>query len=378
MTTYYVDSVNGNDANAGTSEALAKITLSAGCALLTAAGDILYVQAGGNYTLTSSVNLTQDGDTTGGRILIEGYTTTPGAKDGRPVITTATNSTALIIMNGANKIDFVHLKFTNTAATRAAAFSCETAASTSNRWIDCVFDGVSTAHTNNGAAFSNSIFLQCEVKNCTSASIAAINSPFLVYGCFIYSNACDGIYSSYERFYAIGNVITNNPRYGISEGTGSGNGSAYIIERNTIANNTSDGIRVTFDTIAQPLVITNNIFYGNGGYGQNWTNLSSGENLGLTIINRNNAYGSNTTAARNGITAGTGDVTLSGNPFTNSGAYDYSLDSTSGEGAACRAAGIVGAFPGGLFTSYPDIGAVQHADPAGGGLASNPIRGFIG
>ena len=64
-------------------------------------------------------------------------------------------------------------------------------------------------------------------------------------------------------------------------------------------------------------------------------------------------------------------ITLTGDPFTNAASLDFSLDTTAGEGAACRAAGIS---PYGQ-TGYLDIGAVQHADPAGGGGGGAKIIG---
>jgi len=54
--------------------------------------------------------------------------------------------------------------------------------------------------------------------------------------------------------------------------------------------------------------------------------------------------------------------TLTGNPFTNAAGGDFSLDNTSGEGAACRSLGIVS--PGISTTSYEDIGATRHVDPS--------------
>lgn len=57
MATYYVSSVDGSDADGGTSWALAKATLAAGLALCTATGDKLYVDSAHNETSGSSVTL---------------------------------------------------------------------------------------------------------------------------------------------------------------------------------------------------------------------------------------------------------------------------------------------------------------------------------
>jgi hypothetical protein len=54
-----------------------------------------------------------------------------------------------------------------------------------------------------------------------------------------------------------------------------------------------------------------------------------------------------------------GEITLTADPFTNAASGDFSLNTTAGGGALLRAAGLS---PFGQ-TGYPDIGAVQHADP---------------
>ena len=55
-----------------------------------------------------------------------------------------------------------------------------------------------------------------------------------------------------------------------------------------------------------------------------------------------------------------GEITLTGDPFTNATGADFSLNNNVGAGAACRSAGYLGAYPGGVMTSYPDVGAIQH------------------
>lgn len=80
----------------------------------------------------------------------------------------------------------------------------------------------------------------------------------------------------------------------------------------------------------------------------------------------NCAGGNNTTdISTANILFSTGFVTLSGNPFTNAGSNDFSLNNTAGAGAACRAAGF-NTLPGGTTVSYEDIGVAQHQDSGGG------------
>jgi hypothetical protein len=140
---------------------------------------------------------------------------------------------------------------------------------------------------------------------------------------------------------------------------GNAGGSSHLI--NCVAyDNDGDGFRIAFAGGAPGSMPRNCIFAGNGGYGFNYNSTGT---PGSTTA-RNNAYYSNTSGARNNVPAGIGDVTLTGDPFTNAAAGDFSLNNTAGAGAACRAAGIPGYLPGGTTRGYQDIGAAQHADPA--------------
>jgi len=64
-----------------------------------------------------------------------------------------------------------------------------------------------------------------------------------------------------------------------------------------------------------------------------------------------------------------------GSFFTNAAAGDFSLNNTAGCGALLRATGFPALFPRGLTANYRDIGAAQHADPAGGSGGGMPVLG---
>jgi hypothetical protein len=376
--TKYVDNVNGNNGNTGDSEVQAYADIPTAIAAISGGGNIIYVQAGANYTLTSTIALTGSlkGDTTNGRNVIEGYTTTPGSKDGRPVITSATNSVALFTLNDNDVWDFCHLNLTHTAATRGNAFVANTSPSAAVRFYDLVIDGCLNGIVGGTSNFSAISVYRCEIKNCTATAAGTIQSNGTFWRNYIHDNAGDGIALFYQTAIIDENIIVENGRYGIIDSTGAGSALGILsLQNNTIANNTSDGVRITTDTAPAtfPNVFARNIIYGNGGYGINCTNLSTGENLALSIINESNAYGSNTSGARANLGAGFGEVTLTGDPFTNAGTGDWSLDNTASEGAACR--GISFAYSGGTVTSYGDLGAVQHQDAGGGGGGGGPRFG---
>jgi len=64
-------------------------------------------------------------------------------------------------------------------------------------------------------------------------------------------------------------------------------------------------------------------------------------------------------------------ITLTADPFTDAANGDFSLNNDPGGGALCRAAGLG---PYGQ-TSYRDVGAVQHADPAASSGGGTPVFG---
>ena len=159
MTTYYVDGAVGNDSNAGTSpgsgNAWATIAKAASTVV---AGDTAYIKASATYTITSTITLSNTGSQSAGAIRYEGYTTTPGARDGRPTITTSTNSMPMLTP-GVNfmGITLVHLNFTTTAATRSTFINTNTYA-WSGVSVDCVFNGFTSVY--NGQ--QNCLWFGCE------------------------------------------------------------------------------------------------------------------------------------------------------------------------------------------------------------------------
>ena len=374
MTAYYIDATAGSDSNGGTSQVDAKQTLGAGIALLSSPGDILYVKNNGSYVLTSTNTMNKIGTSTGGRYRIEGYTTTPGARDGRPTITSSTNSVILFSLTPSSYCDFVHLKLTHTAATRGAAFEANGGAnSQNNRWIDCVIDGCANGIKGGTSAFTTNVIERCEIKNCTGSG-CLVSGNYT--GCWIHDNAGYGINVSYADFCIENCIISGNTNHGFYDSTGAGSSETMLISGNTFYNNNGDGIRQNSDYARMPWLIKNNVFYSNAGYGINLVNLNtSGKIDGCPRTIMYNAYGSNTSGATNGVESSeTGAVTLTGDPFTNAGSGDFSLNNTAGAGAALRAAGFPGTMPGGTTTGYHDIGVAQHADPASSGT---PVRVVI-
>jgi hypothetical protein len=99
----------------------------------------------------------------------------------------------------------------------------------------------------------------------------------------------------------------------------------------------------------------NCVSVGNGGYG-------------FSVIDSSvlvNCATYNNTSGRTSLTplVDSGSIALTGDPFEDSASEDFKPNDTSGAGALLR--GAITGLPGQEINQ--DIGAVQHADPAGGG-----------
>lgn len=120
--------------------------------------------------------------------------------------------------------------------------------------------------------------------------------------------------------------------------------------------NVTNGVLVNGDSGA---VILGNVGWSHSGYGIIGT-TSSGNPL---IVG--NALGSYTSGRIDTSTLGSiieeiEGITLTADPFTNSGSGDFTLNNTSGGGVLCRAAST-------LWDGHRDLGAMQHQESSGGG-----------
>jgi hypothetical protein len=295
----------------------------------------------GTYTVTSTlqINSTQG-------FYIYGYGSTHGDNGTRPLITTATNSTALFLMSGGSTFFFWHnLNFSNTASTRADCFSRSGGGSYPFLFIEsCTFDGFAVAingHNAGGTVFSDIFTSKVEIKNCTSSAIINLFSIHLMAGTYIHNCGADAVvlegggqWWSFDRV-----IIANNTGKGLKLQGDSSNGGVNTITNCTIYGNTGDGIfwNFNFSSIGPwNFVLMNSIIYGNGGWGLNAQSNTFTQNF----VNKNNALGGNTSGNRSsGIPAAWNDVTLTANPFTNPSSGDFTLNSTAGGGLACKGAG---------------------------------------
>ena len=213
----------------------------------------------------------------------------------------------------------------------------------------------------NGITGGTSVYnraYSCEVEDCDGSSgfgtitatfcraISCVASGFLT--CDALCCWADGCVIGVEGDTGSVSTIASNC-------TGDGfTGRTHRLKNCVSYNNGGSGFDVT--TVGRGTVTINCISYGNTGYA--WEDAGA-----MQVINC--ADGSNTSGRYNaGVTpvVDDGHITLTADPFTNAAGGVFSLNTTAGGGALLRAAGIN---PIGQ-TGFLDIGAVQHADPAGG------------
>ncbi|HSZ58597.1 MAG TPA: right-handed parallel beta-helix repeat-containing protein [Tepidisphaeraceae bacterium] len=198
---------------------------------------------------------------------------------------------------------------------------------------------------------------QCEVTAGESGATAGITggtSAVMVDRCWVHDNPCVGIVANLN--WIIQRCRITNNTGASSDGIQTSYGSAVL--DCTIHGNGRDGINYT-QVYAIGVNYRGNIITSNGRYGMNFSTATLFPG-GPYRTWDNNAYYNNTSGARSTSTGASSglDITLTGLPYNNAAANDFSLNSQSGQGAACRAARIPGALPG-TGTDYLDMGAMQ-------------------
>lgn len=295
------------------------------------------------------------------RIAIIGFATTHRDGGAAPVLQASASLSAAIITNGASGVIIV-------------------------RNVEC--DGNSQAATRGFDANSvtSTQFVHCTARNCTNSGFFGGG---LAYCCLATGCATAGYGFSVAS--AVGCRATANSVIGFVV-TSATNCTS---DNNTGA--TTDGFEISGTTPnaftacvayangrhgwggdARGSLFASCISYGNTGYGWSFSTADY-----PSIVFESCAQGSNGSGATTGAAAAQNVdamVTLTGDPFTNGAANDFTLNNTAGAGAACRSVGWPGAVGLMAADGYADIGAYRHQDPAGGGGGSSgsAFRGAFG
>lgn len=306
------------------------------------AGNTVWVK---NGTYTTAAKIVPTGGSSGLLVQLIGYNATHGDistyTNGPLINATATISTfgMVSLENGYNLVAFIKVGSNSQSVGRGIYESAY------SQIVGCLATG---AFTIKGISSLGSLssMSRCDadasgmdcyyaMSYCSAKGLIETNSAFR---CIAYDTG--GSVKGFQRYQA---------------------GPVYLCECEAI-NCGGDGFYIDGASNSRNTVLERCLAVHNGGYGYN---ASASTNCAFMI---DCAAQGNTSGAKNNILNGEfGSVTtstLSGDPLTSSTGKNFTLDSTVGEGAALRAV----SYSWQQLTStvdYSDIGAVQHADPAG-------------
>lgn len=334
-TNYYVDGAVGNDSNAGTSEGSgnALLTIAAGVAKLTAAGDHLYIKASVTYPSGNSAVYPLAG-LAASPIITEGYTSTPG--DGGMVTIDCAGISSVGSYNYRNYCWVRNITIKNSTSHAwnwASADYCS--------WTNC------KAIDNTNAGFYADNY--CSLDRCVATGnkwgIYLDANPSIV-NCYVYDNSDWGVKASTTSLFMYNCLVAGGSNAVVQAG------NSFTILNCTIDGFGTDTGLLTGNGI-YPSVLMNNIFHDCG------TAISVPTSPNVCVqIGYNNMMNSNTTNYANWTPT---DTDFSGTPdFTDEANGDYSLDSASD---------AIGAGYGGLGETAlaVDCGAYRVYEAPGGG-----------
>ena len=345
MATYFVRSAGGSDGNSGLSFALGWATIQYAADNASAAGDIVLICDDGTHLPTATVDFNTNAGAKNNPIVFRGASAT-GVDNGTIATISGASlpaTTDLFNLNiSALAIKFELLRIT--AATRVniligTAFNEGLAIFRDVRIDNAATDGILDSES---ATTKLTIFINCEIdsngdKGLESVGVARGGHKML--NCSIHDNTGDGIEENIPlaspKSEYVGCLFYNNGGSGLNSITGGF--PAVLIHNCIFFNNTNDGI--TFNstiTYNYGLVVTNNIFRSNGGYGIN-TNTGI---LGQFAYADYNCLSNNTSGAIDinaGVAPGSNNVTTDPT-FTNetAGSEDFTLQS----GSPCLDVGL--------------------------------------
>lgn len=295
------------------------------------------------------------GGTNAARFFIKGYNSTrwgaagPTASDlsNAPIFSAgAQTSVTLVTLQAFSNIENVKLDGNSGATNRGILMN---AGDIQMNWCkvqNCKNNGIN-------AAGSRGFIGLCEVTGCATSAAISLGAAVSLLGCYIHDNVgVDGCALNNDCALSFCTFDTN--ANGVTGNVGS------TLTNCNFYGHTAAGVSLGGNSSAQ---FTNCIASGNATFG------FSGPNGSARLLNC--AGVSNTSGNVSGFIS-IGFVTLSGDPFVDAPNGNFALNNTASAGAACRAAGIPGVFPGALTTGYLDIGAAQHQDPATSGGACVP------
>ncbi len=279
---------------------------------------------------------------------IIGYGTNHGDGGTAPLLTTATNSIALITIPIISQFKLTNLSLSTTAGTPGAGVA--TGGNTESLWIDSsTLDGFSDCVATSAASvleIDNTL-----IKNCTVDAVQfGVSFGLMSMSTSTVQNTTGGIALSNQSVVSIRDSIFSGQQIGVVAGSS----MSLFLEGNTFYNHSTEAVRISG---SNPLFVRmdSNIFYDNICA----IKVDTAPRGAITVQNDfKNFFGGNTAdgCGTVGYAPSASDTTGIANPFVNAGAGNFAL----GSGAtALKGTGVPGLFPGGLTTGYRDIGAPQ-------------------
>jgi hypothetical protein len=337
---------------------------------LEVAGNIVYGKTGPFNELVTVAPIA----TIGANIRLIGYGTTRG--DGVQVTIDGQNTRAYSLQWS---VALTYWSFENLILSGGTSANINlTATSSKLRFVNCRFTKGSSTPANaifssNSNNLNNSTMDQCEFDNFSGTVLSNALSNLTIVRCYFHDCSAAVLSRGFGGNRLIARCVFYNIT-GVCFGEG-GTNSQDTIDACMFHSCGASPINITGDNQFE-ILVQNNIFSNNTGWGVSGN--SSEQNNPNNVVLRNNAFYSNSSGTFQKVFDGGGNITLTASPYV-SAPTNFGLNTTVGGGAACRAAGVPGAFPGlGSTIGALDIGAVQHADPAGGGSGISRSRQVMG
>jgi hypothetical protein len=326
-----------------------------------------YVKATGTLTITATLtlNTTVTASSTVPPNRIIGYTSSRTDK-GKASVTLSTN-TGLTAFDGTGitgwYLENLNINCSSLGTSTGIALG-DNSYAINVKVSNCTIAGISLTTSNFESVIDS------EVTGCTSACTAAIlqvGNGGQILRNWIHDNASPGLKFS-NRGTIIFNLFSNNTG-ATSDAIVSASGDGGVILNNTIYGSGRDGIRFTGDDLVDQITIRNNLIVNSAGQG-----ITGALNAGSPALSQydGNAYFNNAgtrtnmddTGAVNAIDAvspytNTLDVILTADPFVNAAGNNFSLNNTTGGGAAARYSGTPGPIPGNSFSGNQGQGSQQ-------------------
>lgn len=315
-------------------------------------GNTIWVKSG-SYSITSASTNVSGGcfSKLSGTWYIRGYNSSRGDYGTAPVFTASGISTFTMLASSGGVVENIDMDGGNLTSSRGFDLTA------------CIaYKCAANNHKNSGfiAGSGTCVLIRCTSTGCNTAGSAFnLSGSNRCHACIAYDNTVTAF--TLGAGSTVTNCIADTNTGASSDGFSFSGANSNLVNCVAYANG-RDGFRIGTGTIT----CTNCIAESNSGVGFNVPSNS-------TPVFFNNcagfSSGTNMSIGTGTYSVNTGFVTGVSSFFVNAAGGNFALNNTASAGAAARAAG----YPGTLVSStgYVDIGAIQHADPTGGGAHSS-------